>query len=192
MVIFSDMVPLHECPCLLTIVSIDSNSLMNPNYRPAAVDEIPAGWPRSRRACAEWRVTMRPSLFTLLRLDTLGRETLSSRPGSKNTSRAKRRASSTPFAGRPAGSDTIAKRRDGVALDRRRHDGGGQRLPSIKSLSTCPFSELRLQLTNPSASPNELNTTLTPHSMTHGDACFAYFNKVWGIPGRFYARVYGR
>jgi hypothetical protein len=24
--------------------------------------------------------------------------------------------------------------------------------------------------------------TLTPHSITHGDACFAYFNKIWGIP----------
>jgi|AmaraimetFIIA100_FD_contig_123_5215_length_1336_multi_6_in_2_out_0_3 hypothetical protein len=21
-----------------------------------------------------------------------------------------------------------------------------------------------------------------PHSIPHGDACFAYFNKVWGIP----------
>src|SRR5262249_34003711 len=31
-------------------------------------------------------------------------------------------------------------------------------------------------------SPNELNTTLTPHSMIHGDAYFAYFNKIWGIP----------
>jgi hypothetical protein len=39
-----------------------------------------------------------------------------------------------------------------------------------------------LQLINPSTSPNELNTTLTPHSIIHGDACFAYFNKVWGIP----------
>jgi hypothetical protein len=27
-----------------------------------------------------------------------------------------------------------------------------------------------------------LNTTLTPHSIMHGDACFAYFNKIWGIP----------
>jgi hypothetical protein len=27
-----------------------------------------------------------------------------------------------------------------------------------------------------------LNTTLTPHSITHGDACFAYFNKIWDIP----------
>jgi hypothetical protein len=23
---------------------------------------------------------------------------------------------------------------------------------------------------------------LTPHSIIHGDACFAYFNKIWGIP----------
>jgi hypothetical protein len=29
--------------------------------------------------------------------------------------------------------------------------------------------------------PKELNTMLTPHSMTHGDACFAYFNKIWRI-----------
>jgi hypothetical protein len=27
-----------------------------------------------------------------------------------------------------------------------------------------------------------LNTTLTPHSIIHGDACFAYFNKIWDIP----------
>jgi hypothetical protein len=27
-----------------------------------------------------------------------------------------------------------------------------------------------------------LNTTLTPHSIIPGDACFAYFNKNWGIP----------
>jgi hypothetical protein len=27
-----------------------------------------------------------------------------------------------------------------------------------------------------------LNTVLTPHSIIHGDACFAYFNKIWGIP----------
>ena len=52
------------------------------------------------------------------------------------------------------------------------------------NISTCPFSELHLQHINPSTSPNELNTTLTPHSMIHGDACFAYFNKIWGIPGR--------
>jgi len=45
-----------------------------------------------------------------------------------------------------------------------------------------PFSEPRLQLISPSTSPNELNTTLTPHSIIHGDACFAYFNKIWGIP----------
>jgi hypothetical protein len=41
---------------------------------------------------------------------------------------------------------------------------------------------VRLRLTNPSTSPNELNTTLMPHSIIPGDACFAYFNKIWGIP----------
>src|SRR5262245_4710531 len=53
---------------------------------------------------------------------------------------------------------------------------------SWSSRSTGPLSEPRLQLINPSTSPNELNTTLTPHSIIHGDACFAYFNKIWGTP----------
>jgi hypothetical protein len=39
-----------------------------------------------------------------------------------------------------------------------------------------------LQLINPSTLPNGLNTTLTPPSIIQGDACFAYFNKIWGIP----------
>jgi hypothetical protein len=26
---------------------------------------------------------------------------------------------------------------------------------------------------------------LMPHSINHGNACFAYFNKIWGIPFRF-------
>ena len=77
----------------------------------------------------------------------------------------------------------MAKCRDDVALDRRRHEGGSKRLPSIESLQAAtPFSELRLQLINPTTSLNELNTTLTPHNIIHGDACFAYFNKIWGIP----------
>jgi hypothetical protein len=46
-----------------------------------------------------------------------------------------------------------------------------------------------LQLFNPSTSPNELNTTLTPHSIIHGDACFAYFNKIWGIPAGTFGRL---
>jgi hypothetical protein len=46
-----------------------------------------------------------------------------------------------------------------------------------------------LQLTSPSTSPNELNTTLTPHSIIHGDAYFAYFNKIWGIPGGSHYKV---
>ena len=31
-------------------------------------------------------------------------------------------------------------------------------------------------------SPNQLKTTLMPRQLFHGDACFAYFNKIWGIP----------
>jgi hypothetical protein len=34
-----------------------------------------------------------------------------------------------------------------------------------------------------------LNTTLTPHSIIHGDACFAYFNKIRGIPRSIRAEV---
>src|SRR5262249_14306902 len=62
--------------------------------------------------------------------------------------------------------------------------GSRQQKASVdcKPTSSCPFSELRLQLISPSTSPNELNTTLTPHSIVPGDACFAYFNKIWGIP----------
>jgi len=48
-----------------------------------------------------------------------------------------------------------------------------------------------LQPINPSTSPNELNTTLTPHNIIHGDACFAYFNKIWGIPGYKKNRSHG-
>jgi hypothetical protein len=51
-----------------------------------------------------------------------------------------------------------------------------------RPISTCRFSEPRWQLTNANMSPNELNTTLMPHSIPHGDACFAYFHNIWGIP----------
>jgi len=33
--------------------------------------------------------------------------------------------------------------------------------------------------------------TLTPHSIIHGDACFAYFNKIWGIPDSQFDGVVG-
>jgi hypothetical protein len=47
---------------------------------------------------------------------------------------------------------------------------------------TCQCSEPHWQLTTRSTSPNELNATLMPHNINHGDACFAYFNKTRGIP----------
>lgn len=62
--------------------------------------------------------------------------------------------------------------------DHRRHIGGGQRIRSIESV----LSELSLGLINPNASANELKTTLMSHSIIHGDAYFACFNKIWGIP----------
>ena len=43
-------------------------------------------------------------------------------------------------------------------------------------------------LINPTVSPNQLKTTLMPHRIFHGDACFAYFNKIWGIPDRHLLR----
>jgi hypothetical protein len=69
----------------------------------------------------------------------------------------------------------MAKRRDGVALDRRRHDGGSQRLPSIESLQAPARSQS-------CACSSSIQVRQTPHSIIHGDACFAYFNKIWGIP----------
>jgi len=52
----------------------------------------------------------------------------------------------------------------------------------LKLTSTCRLSKLRLRSINPNASANELKTTLMSHSIIHGDAYFAYFNKIWGIP----------
>jgi hypothetical protein len=42
-----------------------------------------------------------------------------------------------------------------------------------------------LSLTPPSnSSRTRLNRKPTPHSMINGIACFAYFNKIWGIPSQ--------
>jgi hypothetical protein len=54
--------------------------------------------------------------------------------------------------------------------------------PARSLQATCRLSELRLRPINPNASANELKTTLMSHSIIHGDAYFAYFNKIWGIP----------
>ena len=56
---------------------------------------------------------------------------------------------------------------------------GFRRLKAYKHL---PVLELRLLLINPTVSPNQLKTTLMPHIIFHGDACFAYFNKIWASP----------
>ena len=63
--------------------------------------------------------------------------------------------------------------------------GAGRQLCVPKSSSVLfnrRLSELRLRSINPNASANELKTTLMSHSIIHGYAYFAYFNKIWGIP----------
>jgi hypothetical protein len=47
----------------------------------------------------------------------------------------------------------------------------------LKAYSTCRFCAPCLRLINPNTSSNELKTMLMPHSIIHGDARFAYFNK---------------
>jgi hypothetical protein len=64
----------------------------------------------------------------------------------------------------------MAKCRDGVAME------AAKGFRRSKAYSTCPFSELRFQLINPSTSPDELNMTVRPHSIIHGDGCFAYLS----------------
>jgi hypothetical protein len=39
-----------------------------------------------------------------------------------------------------------------------------------------------VQLINPTISPNQLKTTLTPHRIFHRDACFAYSTKSGATP----------
>ena len=53
----------------------------------------------------------------------------------------------------------------------------------LKAYSSSRSPGLRLSLALPStSSPRTLNRTPTLHSMINGNACFAYFNKIWGIP----------
>jgi hypothetical protein len=54
----------------------------------------------------------------------------------------------------------------------------------LKAYKHLPVLRAALAAHQSKYSSNELNNTLTPHSITHGDACFAYFNKIWGIPAR--------
>jgi putative transposase len=65
---------------------------------------------------------------------------------------------------------------------------GFRRLKAYKHL---PILRAALAAHQSKYVPNELNTTLTPHRIIHGDACFAYFNKIWGIPPLATARRLG-
>ena len=75
----------------------------------------------------------------------------------------------------------MAKYCDGIALDRRGILEAAKGFRRLKAYKHLRLSELRLRFINPVASANELKTTLMSHSIMHGDAYFAYFNKIWGI-----------
>jgi hypothetical protein len=77
--------------------------------------------------------------------------------------------------------EALAQCLDGPTLDRRRHVGGSETRPRLKAYKHLPVLRPRWQLINPNTSPNELNLMLMPHSIIHGDVCFAYFSKIWGI-----------
>ena len=57
---------------------------------------------------------------------------------------------------------------------------GFRRLKAYKHLPIFRAALAGASILNSSA--NGLKTTLMPHSIVHGNACFAYFNKIWGIP----------
>ena len=76
----------------------------------------------------------------------------------------------------------MAKYCDGIALDHRRILEAAKGFRRLKAYEHLPALRAPLRLINPNASANELKTTLMSHSIIHGDAYFAYFNKIWGIP----------
>ena len=56
---------------------------------------------------------------------------------------------------------------------------GFRRLKAYKHL---PALRAALAVHQSKCVANELKTTLMSHSIIRGDAYFAYFNKIWGIP----------
>jgi hypothetical protein len=52
----------------------------------------------------------------------------------------------------------------------------------LKACKHLPALRAELAAHQSNASANELKTTLMSHSIIHGDAYFAYFNKILGIP----------
>ena len=79
--------------------------------------------------------------------------------------------------------EAMAKCCDGAALDRRWNDGSGKGFRRLKAYKQLPILRTALSLTpSSSSSPPGLNRKPTPHSMINSNACFAYFNKIRGIP----------
>jgi hypothetical protein len=83
----------------------------------------------------------------------------------------------------PAGKESSnrARKQVNLSLPRSQPNAGCffRRSPNLAAvLCGCWPPPRRLRSWNGRTSPNDLNTTLTPHNIIHGDACFAYFNKV--------------
>jgi hypothetical protein len=76
----------------------------------------------------------------------------------------------------------MAKYCDGIALDRRGILEATKGFRRLKAYKHLPALRAALAVHHPNASANELKTTLMSHSITHCNAYFAYFNKIWGIP----------
>jgi len=57
-----------------------------------------------------------------------------------------------------------------------------RKVRSIKGLQAPAGSQSCAAAHQSKYLPNQLKTTLTPHRIFHGDACFAYFNKIWASP----------
>jgi hypothetical protein len=52
----------------------------------------------------------------------------------------------------------------------------------LKAHKYLPLLRTALAAHQSKCSPNELIATLMPHSITDGERCLVYFNKIWGIP----------
>jgi hypothetical protein len=79
--------------------------------------------------------------------------------------------------------EAMAKCCDSTAPDRCWHVGAGQRTPPIERLQTqLPALRAALAAHHSKYVGQPLKTMLMPHNIVRGCACFAHFNKIWGIP----------
>ena len=61
----------------------------------------------------------------------------------------------------------------------------------LKARKYLPLLRTALAAHQSKCSPNELIATLMPHSITDGERCLVYFNKIWGIPTDSQSALFG-